>query len=327
MASTHTLLKLRNARRVLSLLGGAGRGTQVLVLSDLYTSHNVEPLLIAADEIGASTTLMQMTEPGNHGGQLPRTVAAAMAVSDLVIGATRYNITHTAARIEAQRQGAKVIALPESHGEDFFLAKGWDCDFAAVRPQIEALAAALTRARTARVRSKLGTDLTCSIEGRKGRALTGFANLEDVSAGYCLEASLAPVEGTANGRIVVNASIPGVSLIETEPVVITIEAGMATRIEGGREADQFRELLASFGDPLVYNLGELGVGMNPACSLDGTMLSDESVYGAIQLALGTSLYIGGTVKAAAHYDTIVTDAVLELDGVPVLDGKKLLLPF
>ena len=48
---------------------------------------------------------------------------------------------------------------------------------------------------------------------------------------------------------------------------------------------RFRELLASFDDPLVYNLGELGVGMNPMCTLDGTMLSDESVYGSIQLAL------------------------------------------
>ena len=100
---------------------------------------------------------------------------------------------------------------------------------------------------------------------------------------------------------------------------------MATRIEGGPEADTFRALLASFDDPLVYNLGELGVGMNPMCSLDGTMLSDESVYGAIQLALGTSLYIGGKVEAAAHYDTIVTDAVLELDGSPVLEGRKLLI--
>jgi len=323
---THTLLKLKNARRVVSLLGGVQPGMNVLILCDLYTTHNVEPLMIAAHEAGACTTMMQMTQAGNHGGQLPGMVASAMAAADLVIGATRYNITHTSARIDAQKKGVKVIALPESDGDAFFLAKGWDVDFAAVRPQIEALANALTEAESACVRSSLGTNLTCSIAGRNGRALTGFANTKDVSAGYCLEASLAPVEGTANGKIVVNASIPGVCLIETQPVVITLEKGMATSIEGGREAEAFRSLLESFNDPLVYNLGELGVGMNPNCQLDGTMLSDESVYGAIQLALGTSLYIGGTVKAAAHYDTIVTDAVLELDGRPVLKGTELLLP-
>lgn len=100
---------------------------------------------------------------------------------------------------------------------------------------------------------------------------------------------------------------------------------MAVAIEGGEVARRFRDLLASFNDPLVYNLGELGVGMNPRCQLDGTMLSDESVYGSIQLALGTSAYIGGTVKAAAHYDTIVTDATLELDGRVVLQGTELRL--
>jgi len=325
--AVHILRKLRNARRVVSLLGAAQPGMNILVLSDLHNTTNVDPLMIAANEAGASTTLMQITEAGHHGGQLPKTVAAAMAAADLVIGATRYNITHTSARIEAQKMGVKVIALPECDGDDFFLAKGWDVDFAGVAPQIEALANALTNAQTACVRSKLGTNLTCSVAGRSGRALTGFANTKDVSAGYCLEASLAPVEGTANGVIVVNASIPGLCLIESEPVTITIENGMATSIVGGREAEAFRSLLSSFNDPLVYNLGELGVGMNPNCQLDGTMLSDESVYGAIQLALGTSFYIGGTVKAAAHYDTIVTDAVLELDGRMVLDGTRLLLDY
>jgi leucyl aminopeptidase (aminopeptidase T) len=299
----------------------------ILILSDLHNTTNVDPLMIAANESGASTTLMQITEAGNHGGELPKTVAAAMAAADLVIGATRYNITHTSARIEAQKKGAKIIALPECDGDDFFLVKGWDVDFACVAPQIEALANAFTDAQTACVRSKLGTNLTCSVAGRNGRALTGFANTKDVSAGYCLEASLAPVEGTANGIIVVNASIPGVCLIKSEPVTITIVDGMATSIIGGREAELFRSLLSSFNDPLVYNLGELGVGMNPNCTLDGTMLSDESVYGAIQLALGTSLFIGGTVKAAAHYDTIVTEAVLELDGRVVLDGTRLLLDY
>ncbi len=325
--AVHTLLKLKNARRVVSLLGHARPGMQILILYDLYTSHNVDPLAIAAHEFGASVTLMQITEPGNHGGELPRTVAAAMAAADLVIGATRYNITHTAARIDAQKHGVHVIALPECDGEDFFLAKGWSVDFERTSPQIEALAKAFTSAKKARVVSRLGTDITCSIEDRKGRALTGFANGNDVSAGYCLEASIAPVEGTANGTIVVNASIPGVSLIKTEPVRIEFKDGMAVSIEGGKEAETFRSLLASFNDPLVYNLGELGVGMNPECELDGTMLSDESVYGAIQLALGTSLYIGGKTKAAAHYDTIVTDAVLELDGQKVLDGKELLLRY
>ena len=44
-----------------------------------------------------------------------------------------------------------VIVLPESHQPDFFLAEGLEADFDALRPQIEGLADALTRADTARV--------------------------------------------------------------------------------------------------------------------------------------------------------------------------------
>lgn len=321
----HTLLKLKNARKVVHQLGAAKPGMEVLVLYDLYTEHNVDALAIAVNEIGAGLHLLQIAGSASHGRQLSPVVAQAMKAADLVIALTRANAAHTDARQQATQAGVGVIVLPESHKPDFFLADGWEADFHALRPEIEGLANALTQASHARVTSELGTDVTMSIAGRRGRALHGFANTIDISAGYCLESSLAPVEGTAEGVIVVNASIPGVSLIRDEPVRIYMEKGMAVAIEGGDVARQFRELLASFNDPLVYNLGELGVGMNPCCQLDGTMLSDESVYGSIQLALGTSAYIGGTVKAAAHYDTIVTGATLTLDDRVVLRGTELLL--
>jgi len=317
--------RLVNARKVVSLLGAARPGMNILVLHDQYTIGNLPPLMTAIEEAGAVPHRLQIAGSSSHGSPFSEIVAAAMAASSLVIALTRANAAHTEARQRATRAGVGVICLPESDGEDFFLAPGWNADFVALRPAIQGLADAFTAARTARVRSTAGTDITMSIESRRGRALHGFANTVDISAGYCLESSLAPVEGTAEGVIMVNASIPGIGLIGEEPVRIVYERGMAVAIEGGAEARRFRELLASFGDPGVYNLGELGVGMNPCCTLDGTMLSDESVYGSIQLALGTSAYIGGTVKAAAHYDTIVTDAVLELDGRAVLRGTELLL--
>jgi leucyl aminopeptidase (aminopeptidase T) len=322
---TATILKMANARKVVKLLGGAATDTELLIVHDPYTASNVEPLAIAATEVGASLNIMQILPGGHHGKQLPSPVAAAMKASELVIAPLRQNIAHTQARREAQLAGTKVICLPESDKEDFFFAAGWSVDFEKLRPQIDALARALTEASTARVWSDGGTDLTMSVAGRRGRALNGFANASDISAGYCLEASLAPVEGTANGRLIVNASIPGVAVIGTEPVEIIFRDGMAVSIEGGPEARRFRELLESFNDPNVYNLGELGIGMNPMCTIDGTMLSDESVWGGFQLALGTSAYIGGTCLAAAHYDTVSIGAALELDGQLVFKDTQLLL--
>jgi 2,5-dihydroxypyridine 5,6-dioxygenase len=322
-----TLMKMSAARKAVQLLGGAEKDMEVLILHDPLTTANVEPLAIAADEVGARVTTMQMTPSKYHGKQLSPVVGEAMKATDLVIGLAYQNIAHTQARLDAQLCGTKVMVLPESDRDNFFLAAGWDADFTALRAEIDAVAAALTKAERARVWSKDGTDITMSIAGREGRSLNGFVNTKDISAGYCLESSLAPVEGTAEGRIVVNASIPGVALIEKQFVEIIFEKGLAVSIEGGPEAVKFRDLLASFNDPNVYNLGELGLGMNPKCSLDGTMLSDESVYGGFQLALGTSAYIGGTCKAAAHYDTVITDACLELDGEKVFEGNRLLIPY
>lgn len=317
-------MKLPNARKVVRLLGQAAPGMEVLVLHDPSTAANAAALEIAVTEAGASLTMMQTMPGGHHGRELSPPVAAAMKASELIIAPMRQNVAHTQARRDAQEAGAKVIVLPEADGEDFFLAPGWSADFEALRPQIDALAKAFHEADTARVRSDQGTDIAMSIEGRRGRSLNGFANTVDISAGYCLEASIAPVEGTAEGKIVVNASIPGVALIEKAPVEIVFEKGLAVSIEGGPEAEAFRTLLESFDDPNVYNLGELGVGMNPECRIDGTMLSDESVWGGIQLALGTSAP-GGLCRAAAHYDTVLTGAVLELGGTPVFDGDAFLI--
>jgi 2,5-dihydroxypyridine 5,6-dioxygenase len=322
-----TIMKMSAARKAVQLLGGAEKDMEVLILHDPLTIANVEPLAIAADEVGARVITMQMTPSKYHGKQLSPVVGEAMKAADLVIGLAYQNIAHTQARLDAQLCGTKVMVLPESDSDNFFLAAGWDADFTALRPEIDAVASALTNAERARVWSKDGTDITMSIAGREGRSLNGFVNTKDISAGYCLESSLAPVEGTAEGRIMVNASIPGVALIKKQFVEIIFKKGLAVSIEGGPEAIKFRNLLASFNDPNVYNLGELGLGMNPECTLDGTMLSDESVYGGFQLALGTSAYIGGTCKAAAHYDTVITNACLELDGKKIFEGDRLLIPY
>jgi 2,5-dihydroxypyridine 5,6-dioxygenase len=319
------IMRLPNARKVIRVLGEATAETNILILHDPFTALNAEALAIAASEIGTPCAMLQVMPGGHHGTQLSAMAAAAMKACNLLIAPMRSNIAHTHARREAQAQGVKVIVLPEAHGDDFFLARGWSADFAGLRPKIDGLAAALGNATVARVRSRDGTDITMSIAGRRGRSLNGFANTVDISAGYCLEASVAPVEGTAEGIIVVNASIPGIGLTRSGSVVIKVEKGMAVSIEGGPEAAVFRDLLAGFNDPNVYNLGELGVGMNPECRLDGTMLSDESVWGAFQLALGTSAP-GGVCQAAAHYDTVLTDATLELDGVVVFEGEELRLP-
>lgn len=83
---------------------------------------------------------------------------------------------------------------------------------------------------------------------------------------------------------------------------------------GGGQAMRLRENLLARNDPQVFNAAEMGVGLNPQCSFMGFMLEDEGVAGSVHIGIGTSITLGGTVKAACHYDLIMTGASIEADG-------------
>lgn len=72
-------------------------------------------------------------------------------------------------------------------------------------------------------------------------------------------------------------------------------------------------------------MAENGIGLNPKCKFMGFMLEDEGVYGSAHIGIGTSITLGGTVKASCHYDLIMKDASLVADGRNILKDGKLLL--
>jgi 2,5-dihydroxypyridine 5,6-dioxygenase len=311
----------RGARVIAETLGGARAGENVLIVCDHGTTATAEALAAASAATGAETTVLTMAPRRWHNDELPAPVAGAMKQADLILAPTRFNVGHTQARHEAQAAGARVVIIPEADDE-ILLNPGLTADFHELRHEAETLAARLTDAELATITSPDGTRITIGLKGRKGRALTGFANSRDVSACHCVESSIAPVEGTSEGTIVVNGSIPGVGLV-TSPITVRVRDGLAYSIEGeSREAQVFRQLLESMDDPNIYNIGELGIGLNPKCVLENSMLSDEGVRGTIHVALGTSAYIGGKVKAAGHYDMVFKGATLKLDGEVVLAGGE-----
>ena len=83
--------------------------------------------------------------------------------------------------------------------------------------------------------------------------------------------------------------------------------------------------LASHNDHNCYNIAELGVGLNPQCRLCGIMLEDEGVIPTAHIGIGTSITLGGTVKAPTHYDLLMWDPKIEVDGKVIIDGGKVCL--
>ena len=320
-SSFKEIMMMRGSSKLVNVLAQVKKGEQVLIVTDFDTESIARSLATACIAVGAEPTIMIMRPREAHGLEPPEMVAVAMTKADMVFQPVSKSIAHTSATKMAKEAGARVIVLPE-YTEEMLISGGLEADFEAQKPLCEKMRDYLTGARKARLTTPSGTDITMSLEGRPGRALTGMARER---GGYSsppnIEASIAPVEGTAQGIIVADGSISSIGLLSS-PVTVVVKDGLAKEITGGKEAEKLKEILESANDPKVYNIGELGIGLNPKAKLCGLMLEDEGAYGSVHIALGSNADFGGNTRAARHIDLIITKSTLLLDEKPVLkDGK------
>ncbi len=135
--------------------------------------------------------------------------------------------------------------------------------------------------------------------------------------------------GTAQDKIVsVNLDLP----VDWESVIdmdalgapsSTPYIGTIRFLYGGAQAQVISNLMAAQNDKFVYNIAQFAIGLNPLCTeLTGVMLNDEGVLGTIHIGIGTSSNLGGSTKASTHYDVIIPNPFVFLDGeILIKDGK------
>jgi len=316
------LLMMKGARTLLDVCLAVKPGESVLIVTDMVKMPIARVVAGAAMERGAETMLAVMQPRARAGQEPPRAITEAMKHADAILMPVSYSVTHTHAVKDAAAAGARIIALTE-FTEAMMASGGLEADFGQLKPICQRVAARFTRGSRARITTPAGTDLTMEIAGRPGNALYCMVEPGQFSPAPNVEANVSPLEGTAQGRIVVDASIPylGIGLIE-QPIVVEVEAGFITRIQGGRQADLLRRDLESHGDRNSFNIAELGVGLNPSCRMIGIMLEDEGVLGSAHIGIGTNITLGGQVKAPCHYDLLVWNPRIEVDGELVIDRTE-----
>ncbi len=304
------------------------KGDKVLILCDYLTASVGKLIAAQAYQLAAVPIFTAIPPLEAHGDPVPEPVFKMAMDVDVIIAPMMASIAHTPLRYEAVKKGIKLMVLAQV--DEAFMVKGAvDIDFYELKPRIEKLAELVSNAKSARITSARGTDITFSIDGRKAQAFTGFLEKGKPAAPPALEVNCSPVEGTAQGKIIADVAIddmpPDLSFLGLlkETVEVTVKDGYAGEITGGWEAEKFEEFLASLRDPNVYNVAELGIGMNPAAKADGTNLMNEGSQENIHIALGTNIYFpGGTVEARGHFDLVMSSCTLELDGVAVIKGGK-----
>jgi leucyl aminopeptidase (aminopeptidase T) len=278
---------------------------------------------VIVQEVGASVVLILMEKQKLGGQEPPAPVEAAMCKADVIFGLTTFSLSQTDARITATRHGARVINIPDVQLSDL-TSRMIEADFVAISPEVQKMADKLTQGRNFKVTAPGGTHFTFDGTGRAGRGLDALAHEPGVFRSMSVEANIGPLEGTAEGILVIDGSLPPVGHLEA-PIRCAIEKGRIVSTEGGMQADQFSTFLGSFDDPNIYMVGEFGIGMNPRARLTGTSyLEDESAIGTCHVGLGSNLSQGGNIKAAGHFDAMILSPTVEMDGEFLMKDGKIL---
>ena len=315
---------MRGSRTILDDLVAVKPKETVLIITDTKLLRIGQVLAAAAFERDAEPIVVVMKPRERDGEEPPSPIAEAMKKASVVLTPVSKSITHTRAVKEAAEAGARILVMT-AFTERLMISGGIEADFRAQAPYCKKLAELFENAKRARVTTPAGTDLTMNIEGRRGNAMTCIVGTPGLfSTVPTIEANVSPIEGSAEGVIVVDASIPYLGIgVLTVPVRIKVEMGFIREIEGGHQAQTLKRDLESKNDPNVYNIAELGVGLNPKSEMTGIMLDDEGVLGSCHIGIGTSLALGGVLKAAVHYDLVLWKPTIELDGKIVMEKGEI----
>lgn len=291
-------------------------GEQVLIVTDDKKISIGTALYEAAQELGAEALMMTMTPRQVSGEEPPAAVAAAMKAADVVIAPMATSITHTRAKIDAAKAGARVATMPNIT-EDMFSQGAMTADYDVVMDLTLRVTELLSKASTARI-EKDGCVLTMDLTGRPGIPSPGVYRENGQSGNLPSgEAYIAPLEDGSNGEMIIDGSMVGLGKLDA-PLRIRVENGKLQEITGPR-SEELGILLANERNA---TLCELGIGTNYAARVTGIILEDEKAYHTVHVAFGTNIGFQGTNKADCHMDGIILNPTLYLDDQLILkDGE------
>ncbi|MFQ6012478.1 MAG: aminopeptidase [Thermoplasmata archaeon] len=274
-----------------------------------------QALVQAARQAGADAflTVLDVSGPGM---EPPEPVADAMKDCEVVILAPGHSLSHTDARRQANRSGARVLSLP--HVTEAMMADG--CLTANHEEVEESMARAykrLRRARTLRVTTPRGTDLTVSVRGQTWITddtglCRGRGDFATFPAGELL---VAPEEGSAEGALLVDVFFQHAL---RAPATVTVREGYAVRVTGAQEA----EAAMDAGGHEGRHLSRLGVGFNPQASLHAGSLEAQKALGVLHVGFGDNQALGGDIRSKAEVDAVLKGINLEADGKPLMERGR-----
>jgi 2,5-dihydroxypyridine 5,6-dioxygenase len=320
-------------------LCGVTEGQRVAVLSQgRQRLDYADAFLIAARRLGADVYHVRLPDeqPGHVDGvvwtvgktQLAsnRPAVEALMAADLVVDLMF--LLFSAEQLEVQASGTRILLVVEPVDVLARLFPTRD-----QRRRVEASEELLARARSLRVTSPAGTDVTYRLGQYPVMTEYGYTDTpgrwDHWPSGFLFtNGNDGGVEGTvvlSPGDIV----IAPFRVYVTDRVEITIEAGEVRDVRGGLSAELLKDYMDEFAaDPRRNEIAHIGWGLNEharwsrlATAQRGFGMEARAFYGNVMFATGPNAELGGTNRSPCHLDIPMRGCSLLLDDEPVLlDG-------
>ena len=320
---------LSTARSVIRTCLQVRREDDVLVITDPDTAEVGQALYEEAARVTDRILLVMMPPTQKTGKEPPLPVSDIMRKNSVIIIATKNSLTHTRARQQATREGARIISMP---GIDriSFETGGMTADYNTLLREISGMTSIFRRRRRVRVKTEAGTDVEFITGGRWILEDNGICNrpgqIANLPAGKVF---VLPKERSMDGTIVIDGSWEG-RLLE-EPISFQIEEGLVVGISGGEFAEEISAVfeVAKSGvrtskRDLVWTVAEFGFGMNPkATELVGNRVEDLVVRGSAYFGFGDNSHIGGKARVGIHLRGSLIDPEVTLEDTVIVSERKI----
>ena len=316
---------------VVRLLSETDSRSILVKLSELALARmGAVPVHIVVPSLRQSAIVPVRSTGASHVIQRMEPVMRALSGPGLVVDLTVEGLLHAPELGDILGSGARIMMISNEHPE-ILERLTLDLDLTtSVKQGVRKLA----KAKTMRVTSEAGSDLTAHLVGAKLGAVWGGADkpglVQHWPGGICLAF---PPANSVNGTLVMDVGDVNLTFkryLET-PVTLRIENDYVVAIEGkGLDAELMRSYMASWGDREAYAVSHIGWGMNPRARWDALQMYDKNDINGTELRAfaGNFLYSTGANETAGrhtlgHFDLPMRHCTLMLDDLMVVNQGQL----